>query len=375
MEYIERKESIITGKANLEPLHTFKDFPVFFGCVDTNPSEDIKADMSWTICPESGIIQLDKLIPLDVLYQEQHVDGIGPTWERYYQDFASYILKQNPGQVLEIGGGAGRLAHLVTEQNEKVTWTIVEPNPWIEETDRVRVKRGFFDESFQYEGGCDTVVFSQVLEHAYDPHAFIRSIAKFLKQGEKLVCAYPNLEAWLKQKYTNAINFEHNMFLTDYFVDFLLKKYGFEIKDKHFYEDHSVYYVAEKISDEVTEPAFENKYVEYKSIFEEYIAYYENLVKDFNEKMENFSGEVYIFGAHIFSQHLLQVGLKEEKITAILDNSPKKEGKRLYGSHLRVENPEVLRGKQAAVILKVGVHRDDILKQLLSINPDVVIFE
>lgn len=374
MHYIIRDQSIITGKKNLEPLHTFKDFPVFFGCVDHPSQQDVKADMSWAICPESGVIQLDKLLPLDILYQEQHVDGTGPTWERYYEDFSKYIAQYSPKNVLEIGGGAGKLAQLTVKKLPEVTWTVVEPNPWIQETEQIKVVPSFFDENFQYEGPIDTVVFSQVMEHAYDPQAFVKSIAQFLKTGDRLICAYPNLIAWLKNKFTNAINFEHTMFLTDYFVDFLLKKYGFEIENKHFYEDHSVYYTARKI-DQEEEPVFENHYEEYKKIFLDYIEYYDSLVKDLNAKIEAFDGEVYVFGAHIFAQHLFQVGLDERRVRAILDNSPLKEGKRLYGTNLVVEKPDVIAGKKVAVILKVGVHRDDILAQLLSINPEVVIFE
>lgn len=376
MEYVIRNKSIITGKENLEQLYTFKDFPVFFGCVDHGPERDIKADMSWAICPESGVIQLDKLIPLDILYQEQHVDGTGPTWERFYEDFARYIVRQSPKNVLEIGGGAGKLAHLVTKQLPEATWTVVEPNPWVEETEQIKVVSSFFDEKFEFSGDIDTVVFSQVMEHAYDPHAFVRSIAKFLKIGGKLVCAYPNLTSWLQNKYTNAINFEHNMFLTDYFVDFFFKKYGFEIRDKHFYEDHSVYYTVEKVSDEVSNPPFENKYEEYKKIFADYIEYYETLVTDLNKKIEAFDGEVYVFGAHIFAQHLFEVGLNKERITGILDNSPLKENKRLYGTSLYVQKPDVIKGKErVAVVLKVGVHRDDILRQLLELSPHVEILE
>lgn len=376
MKYIERKKSVITGKENLEQLHTFKDFPVFFGCVDHGPEKDMRADMSWAICPESGVIQLDKLVPLDILYQTQHVDGTGPTWERYYNDFARYIIRQSPKNVLEIGGGAGKLATLVTESLPEVTWTVVEPNPWIKETPQIKVVSSFFDENFEFNGDVNTVVFSQVMEHAYDPHAFVRSISKFLKVGDRLICAYPNLTSWLQNKYTNAINFEHSMFLTDYFVDFLLKKYGFTIHDKHFYEDHSVYYVAEKMSDEVSDPPFENKYDEYKKIFTDYVEYYESLVHKLNGKMEAFDGDVYVFGAHIFAQHLLEVGLNKARITSILDNSPLKENKRLYGTDLYVQKPDILRGREnVAVILKVGVHRDDILKQLQNINPKVIILE
>lgn len=374
MEYVIRDASVITGKKNLEPLHTFKDYPVFFGCVDHGPEKDVRVDMSWAICPESGVVQLDKLVPLDILYQEQHVDGTGPTWERYYEDFANYIARQNPTRVLEIGGGAGTLARLVTEKLPDTTWTVIEPNPLIPETDQIKVLSGFFDEQFEYDQPIDTIVFSQVLEHAYDPQEFVRSIARFLKPGQRLICAYPNLTEWLKNKFTNAINFEHSMLLTDYFVDYLLQKYGFEIADKYFYGDHSVYYTAIR-SEDVADPTYDNQYEEYKKLFLDYVRYYEDLAHDLNQKIEAFDGEVYVFGAHIFAQHLFQTGLQEDKVTAILDNSPIKTGKRLYGTNLHVEKPEVLRGKKAAVILKVGVHRDDILKQLHEINSDIVIFE
>ena len=129
MDYIIRDKSVITGKANLEPLYTFKNFPVFFGCVEHNPSEDVRADMSFAICPETGVIQIDKLLPLEVLYQAQHMDGTGPTWEAFYRNFAQYISRQTPKSILEIGGGKGTLGEIFVQETDNTTWTIVEPNP------------------------------------------------------------------------------------------------------------------------------------------------------------------------------------------------------------------------------------------------------
>lgn len=375
MNYIARKKSVITGKENLEPLYTFKDFPVFFGCVDHGADNDVKADMSWAICPESGVIQLDKLIPLDILYQEQHVDGTGPTWEQYYNDFADYIKKQPSKDILEIGGGAGKLADVFTGITEETTWTLVEPNPLHPGSERIKINRSFFDENFKYNGNVDTVVFSQVMEHAYDPNEFVSSIAKFLEPGQKLICAYPNLKLWLENKYTNAINFEHTMFLTDYFVDFLFIKHGFAIKDKHFYKDHSVFYVAEKL-DQPEVATFENQYSSYKKIFNDFIEYHQKIVSDLNKKINAFDGEVYVFGAHIFAQYLFSFGLDQTKLISLLDNSELKKEKRLYGTGLFVHSPEILRGKgKVGVVLKVGIYRDEILKQLMEINPETVIFE
>lgn len=376
MDYITRDTSIITGKKNLEPLITYKNFPVFFGCVETAPETDVRADMQWEICPESGIIQLTKLIPLDVLYQSQHMDGTGATWQEFYQTFAQYIADQNPSRVLEIGGGQGALGEAFITRKPESHWTIVEPNPLHPGNEHISIIKGFFDGSFQSDESYDLVAFSHTLEHAYDPHEFIQAIARYLETGEKLIFAYPNLKLWLENKNISALNFEHTMFLTDYFVDYLLSLYGFKIIDKHEYKDHSFFYTTEKVAEEELQPMrLENKYDEYKKIFLDFADYYKNLVQTFNTQLSSFK-EVYVFGGHIFSQYLIEMGLDESRLSGILDNSPIKIGKRLYGSNLFVSSPEILKDKEnVAVILKVGPYRKEIMSQLQRINPNVSILE
>jgi SAM-dependent methyltransferase len=372
-DYVTRIESVVTGKPVVEPLFTLKDFPVFFGCVDTPQENDLVADMEWGIDPETGVIQLTKLIPLDILYQAQHVDGCGPTWQQYYKDFADYIAKSNPQSVLEIGGGAGQLAKMATEASPNLTWTIVEPNPWFQETDRIKTVSAFFDENFTFDKQVDAVVFSQVLEHAYNPHEFVRAIAKFLKPGGKLIFAYPQLEVWLKNKFTNALNFEHTMFLTDYFVDYILASHGFVIKDKTAYKEHSHLYIAEKAEGEVQVPVLENKYESYKKIFMDFVEYHTNMVNEINAKIDSSENPVYLFGAHIFSSYLFAFGLKADKIVTVLDNSPTKNGKRLYGTNFTCESPKILQGKgKVNLILKAGIYNPEIMKDILeNINPEV----
>jgi 2-polyprenyl-3-methyl-5-hydroxy-6-metoxy-1,4-benzoquinol methylase len=372
--YTERPNSVITGKDNLEHLHTLKDFPVFFGCVETPREEDLVADMGWYIDPETGVIQLTKLIPLEILYQAQHVDGVGTTWQRYYEDFAKYIKDQRVESVLEIGGGQGKIAEIVTSKSKEIKWTIVEPNPLHKGNSQISIIKGFFDKDFKSNKKVDTVVFSQVLEHAYDPKSFIETIANFLKTGDKLVFAYPNLKIWLEKKFTNAINFEHSMFLTDYFIDYILAEFGFKIKDKTAYNEHSIFYTAEKESSPILMPEIENKYEEYKKIFLDFVKYHENLVESLNKKMEESNSPIYLFGGHIFSQYLIGFGLKTEKIVNILDNSILKIDKRFYGTDIMVRSPKILKGKGAInIILKAGVYNEEIKKDILeNINKDVI---
>ncbi len=63
MELIERNHCVISGKEDLELLYSFKDFPVFMGCVDHSPEEDLNVDMNWWISKSTGSLQLNQLIP------------------------------------------------------------------------------------------------------------------------------------------------------------------------------------------------------------------------------------------------------------------------------------------------------------------------
>ncbi|MDR1471244.1 MAG: hypothetical protein LBS75_01860, partial [Synergistaceae bacterium] len=75
IDMIERERCVISGETDLEHLYTFKDFPIFMGCTDKPPEDDMRADMIWCIGKSSGMVQLKKLLPLDILYQASHDAG------------------------------------------------------------------------------------------------------------------------------------------------------------------------------------------------------------------------------------------------------------------------------------------------------------
>ena len=119
---------------------------------------------------------------------------------------------------------------------------------------------------------------------------------------------------------------------------------------------------------------FENKYSKYKKMFIDFISHHESMVKEINLKISDSDSQIYLFGAHIFSQYLFAFGLNSNNITSILDNSPLKIGKRLYGSNLCVESPKVLKNiKNPLVILKAGLYNEEIKNDIINnINPNVI---
>ena len=85
---------------------------------------------------------------------------------------------------------------------------------------------------------------------------------------------------------------------------------------------------------------------------------------------------MYLFGAHIFSQYLIKFGLDVTNVKCILDNSPQKNKRRLYGTDLFVEFPNMIENdKSCAVILKAASYQEEIRLQLISLNDNILILE
>jgi len=378
MKLIERTSCVISGNDDLEPLYSFAGFPVFMGCLDQPETADLKQDMEWCISRGSGLIQLKKLLPLDVLYPESHGAGaVGALWEKHHKAFARFVAEASPSSVLEIGGAHGILAREY-RQFGKIPWTILEPNPSPVPGCDARFIRGFFDDEFSYGEPFDALVHSHVFEHIYEPDRFMRQLSGFLESGKHLVFSLPNMQVMLERKFTNCINFEHTVLLTEPYVEFLLAKHGFRLSAKeYFMADHSVFYAAVRDHSVEAVALPHGLYLKNKRLYVDYVRHHEELIDDLNGRTAATAQPVYLFGAHVFAQYLIAFGLDTGRIISLLDNDPQKQGKRLYGTSLTVQSPKVL-GDVAdpVVILKAGVYNQEIKDDILgTINESVTFFE
>lgn len=375
MSTFTRTNNVLTKEPTLETLFMIKNFPTYVGCVTTPKNDDVLIDFVLDICTETGILQVKNLVSLDQVYLFPHNDAIGRTWHEHNEKFAELIEEFSPKKILEIGGGSGKLSKTYVAKNSNVDWTILDPNPLFDENDKIHSVKKYFSSDLSLSRDFDGIIHSHVLEHQHDPEQFFIDLSKFLIPNGLQIFSFPNLFQWLSKKYLNCMNFEHTIFLTETYVDCILKRTGFEILKKiPFRTDHSIFYVT-KYTDQKNNIDFPNLYEQNKKLYLEYVNYYKEYVSQLNLQLKTFSNKVFIFGAHIFSQYLLSFGLDEKRISGILDNSPLKIGKRLYGTNLFVFNPEIIKNENVGVILKVGSYRNEIIEQLQQINPNVKIFE
>ena len=155
----------------------------------------------------------------------------------------------------------------------------------------------------------------------------------------------------------------------------MLARHGFSVCEKKYFGEHSVFYATERQA-EVGTPILENRYAENRRLFQDFVDFYKTECARVVSEIKRCDAKIYMFGAHIFTQFLIYLGVDENRVVAVLDNSAEKQGKRLYGTGLRVQSPGVLAGeKNVLVILKAGQYQDEVRKQLLEINPECRLIE
>lgn len=375
IDLLVRAGDAMTHSNDLELLHAFKNFPVFMGCTDDAASDDKFFDMKIWISASSGLIQLNPLLPLDVLYPSAHGSGsVGASWAQHHAALARFIAEFKPKSVLEIGGAHGILAF--NYQNvADIPWTILEPNPSPMAGCRAEYIKGFFSDDFMLSREVDTIVHSHVFEHLYDPVSFVKHQAEFLSIGNKLIFSVPNMRAMLERKFTNCLNFEHTILLTEDYIEYLLNSNGFEIvKTQYFRDDHSIFYAAIRTNYSSTCNLPDFLYGQNKALYQNYLNFHVDMVSKINYQIENtIDRSVFLFGAHVQSQYLIAFGFDLSKVVGILDNDTNKHGKRLYGTDKIVLNPSVLAScNEPIVVIRAGTFADEIIEQLKTINNSIV---
>ena len=374
---IVRKHSLLDSSSKLEHLHTFRSMPVSNGCTTNSKSDDIVMDQIWDICKNTGLVQLRELAPLDLVYKFPHNDGVGNTWENHDLELCNFIDEMNLKKVFEIGAGNGRLGKLYLSKNTTNHWTALEPNHSYDEIVMPNLVhlREWFDLNYKIDKHYDAIIHSHVLEHSYDPTSFLKSIYEQIDNDTLHIFSIPNLLYFIKKKFTNGLNFEHTVFLTEKIVDNILNTVGFEIVKKHYYHEFPCIFYVTKKSEPKEVTYSKSIYQENKKVFLDYVDGQFEDIKKLNDKISKFDGEIFLFGGHIWAHYLIFNGLRVDKISCLLDNSKMKQGKRLYGTSLKVKSPKILKGREnVAVIVKAAQHSREIKDDIYNNINNKVIF-
>lgn len=370
-----RRSCVICGFKSLSKLIELNGFPVYMGCTEQEYHKDLFFDQQWVICDECGCVQLKKLVNPSLLYSDNHSSGaIGDTWKKHHTEFATYIQRFKPQDICEIGGAHGFLAKTILKENKLIDYLMIEPSV-SSVVSGVRYINGFVEDNYEILTNFHHIVHSHVLEHIYEPRLFLFEITKRMSTNALMHFSIPNIERLIKTKGTNSLNFEHTYYLHPIQLKILMKNLGLEIVEFQKFEEHSFFVTVKKVShfyeDQI--PSIYQKGTEFRKMIEEINVFSQriDILLDQNQHT------MYLFGAHVFSQSIyMELNSRYKSSLRIIDNAESKQGKRLYGTDLKVYAPEILRGeKNIVVALRASHYQEEVRNQILKINSNVTIIE
>jgi hypothetical protein len=378
LELIKRYSCVLCESNFLRSYKNLTKFPIYMGVTERPISDDIYMDQKWAVCQDCFCLQLVELVPLEVLYSQNHsVEAVGNIWQTHHKEFAKTLIKDSPTSVCEIGGSHGYLAKQIIGFLPDVKYLMVEPDPTISD-ERIKIVKGYFEDNPRIVKDYDTIVHSHVLEHLYEPVKFLNELNKSMQDSAIMHMSIPNINQLLLNFGSNALNFEHTYFLTLENLDYMAAKAGFEILSVDNYINHSFFVKLKK--KKTTKVDIQKTKVSNQLNLKNFDLLWNGLAHFVEKtKLSIYDSPhitTYIFGAHVFSQSLYYLGLEECNITGVLDNAFMKKGRRLYGTPYEVFQPETIKNlKSVRVILKVANYQSEIKKQLIQINKNVEIIE
>jgi hypothetical protein len=345
------------------------------GCTDQEYHKDLFFEQEWVICDKCGCVQLKKLVNPSLLYSDNHSSGaIGETWKKHHTEFGKYIQRFKPQDICEIGGAHGFLAKTILTENRLIDYLMIEPAV-SKIVSGVRYINGFVEDNYEILTNFHHIVHSHVLEHIYEPRLFLFEITKRMRSDALMHFSIPNIERLIKTKGTNSLNFEHTYYLHPIQLKILMKNLGLEIIELQKFEEHSFFVSVKKVphfyADEI--PSIYHEGVEFKKMIEE-INFFSQRIDALLDQNQH---TIYLFGAHVFSQSIyMELKSRYKSLLGIIDNAESKQGKRLYGTDLKVHSPEILRKeKNVVVALRASHYQEEVRNQILKINPNVTIIE
>lgn len=367
-----RTSCTVCGNSSLEHVLKTPSLPVFQGCIETPESSDISAPQEWAVCKHCGTVQMTSLMPLEIVYSGGHATSLGGIWDRHHTELAAFVKRHGQGPVLEVGGGVGKLAHYFRQGGGHEPWIILEPNPLPgdDEVEGLTYQRGLLDASFTMPENVGRVVFSHCLEHIYDLRGMVSLLAEKMPVGNSLVIAWPQIEKWLPQGLPGALNWEHTYYVPLPVLKSLLTSHGFRlVEHTEFGPDHSHFlaYVRDAQSSETLQCANPN---ETSAEVSRYWQTFQRRVDNLQAHLNSRPQDVWFTPASVYTQYLLAFGLnKAPNVRGILDNATVKQGKRLYGTSLKVFPQQEMGQTPCYVIINGGAHTEEMMRQLANRNP------
>lgn len=350
-----------------------QDYSIPVGCFSVNDPKYSYTFIPYNVfkCSKCYTIQTKYEADLSLIYSESFAGLFGTTRSIMNIEFSKFVLCNNTiKSVLEVGAGNGDIADILLEGGN-LEYTIIDPSYWGNTTNRNIIKN-FIETIDTTSLMADTVVMSHVFEHFYDPMAILNKLLE-MPNLNYIYINHPNLESFIKHGNYHVLNPEHIFYAETFFIEEIFLLFGFKRKRSYNYTDFAVFLEFERIKVEKNSISFPRNI----NTLESTQLFFSNLfknIKTLNEILNKTTLPVHIWPSSMHTNFVIAMGLNKDKINGVLDNSPHKIGKYLYGYNLYCKSfKEITESDdKKIIILAGGSYNKEVLDSVKNNSSNIV---
>lgn len=362
-KFFTKRTKCIFCNNSLDKTYLSKDYDIPIACYSKSKvSYDIIIPYNIHKCKLCKTSQTKYLGDLNEVYKMNHADNTGSIMKDLHLTVLNLIKKQNRviNNIVEVGSSKGTLSDLILDEKIVNKYYIIEPT-YIGTTrkNKIIINDYFENINFNEYKDANTLIISHVFEHFYEPNQILKVIQNNLNI-KNFFLIWPDLEYYKDNNNYHVLNTEHTFYVDNNFIIDLLNNYTFELIEKIYYVNHSViFYFKRNLS--LKKKKLVNQNHDISNYFNSLISKKE-IIQQFIKSNKKNGKQICIWPCSVHTQFLL-VFINNLNIDYVLDNSPKKINKYLYGHNLKcLSFSKEINNKNNAVILNGGVFNKEIKK-------------
>ena len=352
MNYTERTRCIFCeGESLLTSFKEDKQIPMGNNVVDTKCDSFHSMPYNIQQCSACLSFQTKYLADVHILYENAFAGAYGSIRSTHNILFASFIADNDKANYLcEIGAGNGELSDILIEKKD-VSYTIIDPS-YCGKKEKKKILTTYFEDCKENDISANTIVMSHVFEHFYNPIDVLKKLQS-LQSIEYIYLSFPDLESFIKDGTYLVLTPEHTFYIDTSFLITLFQQHGFSLQRKYSHLNHSVFLEFYRTSSPIEKVLLRHE----DSITERVDCFFKRLESSIQAIDTYRKKEIpsYIWPCSMHTIFCLSLGLQEKYITNVLDNSPLKIGKYLFGYNLQcLSFKEIVQSQEKKTILLAG---------------------